>query len=160
MTLLNWILITVFAVLVVALFIIVVIVKRKAEDYEGICGINHGNHDKHRNDNGLRRNNQHQNDKEKQYFISPKFEFCKTISYQCTGNNLQNSDISENVQPVDYKQHSHRETSARYCRFPRYPPLDCPPQTAASALFPLSDNSDNADTHSRGNRPSGCQPVQ
>ena len=34
MTLLNWILITVFAVLVVALFIIVVIVKRKAEDYE------------------------------------------------------------------------------------------------------------------------------
>ena len=46
MTLLNWILITVFAVLVVALFIIVVIVKRKAEDYEGICGINHGNHDK------------------------------------------------------------------------------------------------------------------
>ena len=46
MTLLNWILITVFAVLVVALFIIVVIVKRKAKDYEGICGINHGNHDK------------------------------------------------------------------------------------------------------------------
>ena len=43
MTLLNWILITVFAVLIVALFIIVVIVKRKAKDYEGICGINHGN---------------------------------------------------------------------------------------------------------------------
>ena len=53
MTLLNSILITVFAVLVVALFIIVVIVKRKAKDYEGICGINHGNHDKHRNDHLL-----------------------------------------------------------------------------------------------------------
>ena len=77
-----------------------------------------------------------------------------------TGNILQNSDFSENVRPVDYKQHSHRETSARYCRFPRYPPLDCPPQNAASALFPLSDNPDNADTHSRGNRPSGCQLVQ
>ena len=50
MTLLNWILITVFAVLIVALFIIVVIVKRKAKDYEGSCGINHGNYDKHRND--------------------------------------------------------------------------------------------------------------
>ncbi|MFR1213386.1 MAG: hypothetical protein ACLSCV_00125 [Acutalibacteraceae bacterium] len=36
MTLLNWILITLFAVLIVALFIIVVIVKRKAKDYEGI----------------------------------------------------------------------------------------------------------------------------
>ena len=46
MTLLNWILITVFAVLIIALFIIVVVVKRKAKDYEGICGINHGNHDK------------------------------------------------------------------------------------------------------------------
>ncbi|MEI3551377.1 MAG: hypothetical protein V8Q17_01945 [Acutalibacteraceae bacterium] len=27
--------------------------KRKAKDYEGICGINHGNHDKHRNDHLL-----------------------------------------------------------------------------------------------------------
>ena len=51
MTLLNWILITVFAVLIIALFIIVVVVK--AKDYEGICGINHGNHDKHRNDHLL-----------------------------------------------------------------------------------------------------------
>ena len=49
MTLLNWILITVFTVLIVALIIIVVVEKRKAKDYEGVCGINHGNHDKHRN---------------------------------------------------------------------------------------------------------------
>ena len=63
MTLLNWILITVFAVLIIALFIIVVVVKRKAKDYEGICGINHGNHDKHRNDhllyNRITRNSLH-----------------------------------------------------------------------------------------------------
>ncbi len=53
MTLSNWILLAVFAVLIIAVLVAVVIVKRKARDYEGICGINRGDRDKHRNDHLL-----------------------------------------------------------------------------------------------------------
>ncbi len=53
MTLSNWILIIVFAILLIVVIVMIVIVKRKARDYEGVCGINRGNHDKHRNDHLL-----------------------------------------------------------------------------------------------------------
>ncbi len=50
MTIINWISISVLIVLVVVFTVVIILVKRKVRNYEGICGINHGNDDDHLND--------------------------------------------------------------------------------------------------------------
>ena len=53
MTISNWILVSVLVVLVIAFLAAIIIVKRKARDLEGVCGINHGKEDDHLNDHLL-----------------------------------------------------------------------------------------------------------
>ena len=53
MTTSNWILMIVLIVLVIVLVVVIILAKKKARNYEGICGVNRGQDDEHLNDDLL-----------------------------------------------------------------------------------------------------------